>query len=80
MHDGIAALHALRDRARVRDVADRVVDLAEPKRSERRSDALRFPYEQANVVAAPDQLGDGMGADEAGSTGDEDTDGRFLRG
>ena len=72
MEDRVAALEAGFDRVGLGHVADHMVDFADAERRQRGPDPLRLPYQQTDLVTPPDELGNGMRADEPRRPRDED--------
>jgi hypothetical protein len=73
VHHRPTAPHRLVDRGRVGDVPNRRVEVGglEAQRGQRGGDPLAGADQQAHLMATLDQGGDGMGADKAGPTGDQ---------
>jgi hypothetical protein len=73
VHHRLATPDGLFDRSRVGDVPhDRVeVWRLEPERRQGGGDPVAGAHQQAHLMAALDQGGDGIGSDVAGPTGDQ---------
>jgi hypothetical protein len=73
VHHRLTAPHRLFDRGRVGDIAHHGVQVGslQTERRQRGSDPLDGADQQAHLMATLDQGRDGMGADKAGPTGDQ---------